>query len=177
MFKKSKLHVEKLYHHVAQIEIDCAMYSDRIHLLNSSRWRAVGWGGHGVVVLLPFWLWVVFFYLREAAGFWEYAVGLKRVQKKTDMHRAWYTLSTLRFFFPNHFYIHRSFVVKKDCMFLVVLGKQFDLEREESTRFLDIYLHVDRIPEYKNMKKRKMMRKPIFLTLVRHTIWDFPHRT
>jgi hypothetical protein len=50
--------------------------------------------------------------------------------------------------------------------------KLFDLEREESTKFLDIYPHVDRIPEYKNMKKRKMMRKPIF-----STIRDSPHRT
>ncbi len=55
-------------------------------------------------------------------------------------------------------------MVKKDCIFFIVLGEQFNLEREESTRFLDIYLHVDRIPEYKNMKKRKIMRKPIFST-------------
>ena len=90
------------------------------------------------------------------------------------MRRAWYTLSTLQFFFPNHIYIRRSFIVKKDCIFLVVLGKQIDLGREESTRFLDIYLHVDSIPEYENMKKRKMMRRPIFSTLVRRTIWDSP---
>ena len=81
------------------------------------------------------------------------------------------------FFFPNHFYIRRSFVGKKDCIFLAVLGKQFNLEREESTRFLDIYLDVDSIPEYENMKKRKMMRKPIFSSLVRRTKWDSPHGT
>jgi len=55
------------------------------------------------------------------------------------------------FFFPNHFYICRSFIGKKDCIFLVVLGKQFDLEREESTRFLDIYLDVDSVTKYENI--------------------------
>ena len=78
------------------------------------------------------------------------------------------------FVFPNHFYICRSFVGKKYCIFLVVLWKQFNIEREESTRFLDIYLDVDSIPEYENMKKRKMMRRPIFSTLVGRTIWDSP---